>query len=944
MNQLFKLLTGLTLVLSVIACTPKNTSSVSSPDGNITYTLKVDKDGGMSYTVAHHKKALVRTSKLGFAAQNNINLLDGYQITEVEKTAVDSVWTQPWGENKEVREHYNGAAIHLENAVSKLTVYVKVFNDGLGFRYAYDVAGQDSLFLTDEQTEFDLVDCPKTWSTPAHFDTYEQKYRTLPLDSVQSANTPITMCTTAGSWVSIHEAALTDFPGMTLKRKEAKLPLEADLVPWPDGIKAKVPAQFKTPWRSIQIADEAPGLINSSLIINLNDPCKIEDTAWVKPIKYVGVWWGMHVGVETWTKGPRHGATTENAKKYIDFAVDHDIEGVLFEGWNDGWENWGTNQVFDYMKPYDDFDVYEVQRYAQEKGIYLITHHETGGNIANYESQLERTLAWNDSLGVRYLKTGYAGGMPNGVKHHSQPAVMHYRKVVELAAKYRININAHEPIKPTGIRRTYPNMMTREGARGMEWNAWSEGNGPEYFEVLPFTRLLAGPMDYTPGIFDVLLESSKNDPRRKKWNSLDKGTNRVHTTVAKQMAAWVVLYSPMQMASDMIDNYKGKPAFQFFEDFDADSDWSKCLVGEPEKTVVVVRRAGNRFFLGAVANDFEAKKAVRSVKLDFLEEGMTYEMTVYEDAPNTSYLKNPTGVRIIKKAVQYGDSIFLNMGKGGGAAVSFIPTVRVMSLNIRMDNPDDGINAWPKRVASMKKMLAAQQPDIIGTQEVLHHQLVTMKEEMLPDYYQLGVGREDGAEKGEYSALFIKKARFDVLQSATYSLSHTPDQFGKRGWDAACCRVATWALLRDTHSQDSMLVVNTHLDHVGKEARVKGVQLIHNQLATLLKTWYPNKDVMNTLPIFITGDFNAEPNSKAVQYLVEKAGYKDSRVESDIVTGPTWTYHGFGHRAVAERARIDYILYSPNCRPLSYAAIADQPNEKGIYVTDHLPVTADFVM
>ncbi len=680
MNRLFKLIVGVTLLLSVVSCTLHKTPSVLSPDGHTAFIVHVDKAGALNYSVVHRQDTLIRTSRLGFTDQDHNNLLNGYTITAVEESTIDSVWTQPWGENKKVRENYNGAAIHLKNNAGTLTLFVKVFNDGLGFRYAYNIAECDSLYLTDEQTQFNLVDCPTTWSTPANYDTYEQKYRILPLDSVQNANTPITMCTAQGTWMSIHEAALTDFPGMTLKRKDTHSPLEADLVPWPDGIKAKVPAQFKTPWRSIQIADEASELINSSLILNLNDPCKLHDTSWIKPIKYVGVWWGMHVGVETWKKGPRHGATTENAKKYIDFAVKHNIEGVLFEGWNDGWENWGTNQVFDYMKPYDDFDIYEVQRYAQARGVQLISHHETGGNIANYEPQLERTLAWNDSLGIRYLKTGYAGGMSGGIKHHSQLAVMHYRKVVELAAKYRINLNAHEPIKPTGIRRTYPNMMTREGARGMEWNAWSEGNGPAYFEVLPFTRLLAGPMDYTPGIFDVLLESSKNDPRRKKWNDLDQGVNRVHTTVAKQMAAWVVLYSPMQMASDLIENYKNKPAFKFFEDFDADCDWSRCILGAPEKMLAVVRRAGDRFFLGAVANDFKSQNGMSSInlpiQLDFLKEGITYEMTVYEDAAGSDYMNNPTGVNIRTKKVQLGDSIDLHIGTGGGAAVSFIPTVQ----------------------------------------------------------------------------------------------------------------------------------------------------------------------------------------------------------------------------------------------------------------------------
>ena len=387
-------------------------------------------------------------------------------------------------------------------------------------------------------------------------------------------------------------------------------------------------------------------------------------------MKYVGIWWGMHLGVETWTMDDRHGATTENAKRYIDFAAANNIEAVMFEGWNEGWESWGGMQTFDYTKPYADFDIVEVARYAKEKNIQIIGHHETGGNIPNYERQLDKAYKWYADLGIHSVKTGYAGAYPGGYWHHSQYGVRHYRKVVETAAKYHTTIDAHEPIKDTGIRRTYPNMMTREGARGMEWNGWSEGNPPEHHELLPFTRLLAGPMDYTPGTFDILYEKTRNSPKRKKWNDLDKGNSRVNTTLAKQIANWVILYSPLQMASDMIENYENHPAFQFFRDFDADCDWSRALAGEPGEFVVVVRKAKQNYFLGASTNE-EARTI--NIKLDFLEKGELYKATIYADGKDANWETNPTDYQITEQIVTANESLSITMATGGGQAISFMP-------------------------------------------------------------------------------------------------------------------------------------------------------------------------------------------------------------------------------------------------------------------------------
>ena len=625
----------------------------------------------MTYRISINDSSFIAPSQLGFEANNGINLYKDFQITGTDFSTKDEVWTQPWGENKSIRNHYNEMAIHLKDSkATRLTIRFRAFDDGIGFRYEYQVPNIDSLFIINELTEFNIANNGVSWSIPANFETYELLYRTLPISKVETANTPMTFKTDNGIYASIHEAALTDFPEMTLKQTEA-CNFKSELAPWPDGIKARFAGgNVTTPWRTIQITKEAVGLINSGLILNLNEPCALETTDWIKPMKYVGIWWGMHLGVETWTMDDRHGATTENAKRYIDFAAANNIEAVMFEGWNEGWESWGGMQTFDYTKPYADFDIVEVARYAKEKNIQIIGHHETGGNIPNYERQLDKAHKWYADLGIHSVKTGYAGAYPEGYWHHSQYGVRHYRKVVETAAKYHTTIDAHEPIKDTGIRRTYPNMMTREGARGMEWNGWSEGNPPEHHELLPFTRLLAGPMDYTPGTFDILYEKTRNSPKRKKWNDLDKGNSRVNTTLAKQIANWVILYSPLQMASDMIENYENHPAFQFFRDFDADCDWSRALAGEPGEFVVVVRKAKQNYFLGASTNE-EARTI--NIKLDFLEKGELYKATIYADGKDANWETNPTDYQITEQIVTANESLSITMAAGGGQAISFMP-------------------------------------------------------------------------------------------------------------------------------------------------------------------------------------------------------------------------------------------------------------------------------
>ena len=639
---------------------------IISPDGRTRLSFVTGADGCMAYTVERDGKPLILPSALGLVVQER-NLAGGFSVREIVKRSVDETWTQPWGENKILRDCHNEMTAVLKNDDGVLlTLRFRAFDDGVAFRYEWEVPDLDSLTVTDELTEFRFAEDGVSWSIPGNFNTYELLYRELPVSAVENANTPFTF-RVDGTYGSIHEAALYDFPEMNLYRTDS-LAFKAELAPLPDGIKARIPSKFMTAWRTIQVGDKAVDLINSSLILNLNEPSKIADTSWIKPQKYIGVWWGLHLGTHTWTMGPRHGATTENALRHIDFAAANNIQGVLFEGWNEGWENWGKTQHFDYVKPYADFDLDRIAAYAREKNIELWMHNETGGNIPEYEAALETAMQRYAGLGVHAVKTGYAGGFRDGQLHHSQYGVRHYQRVVETAARYGIVIDAHEPIKDTGIRRTWPNMMTREGARGMEWNAWSEGNSAEYLCTLPFVRLLSGPMDYTPGVFDLDYSRVRGrETGMQEWNG-DNNSCCIKTTLARQIANWVIIYSPLQMASDLIENYEGHPAFQFFRDFDADCDWSEALQGEPGEYIVVVRRAGDSFFLGAGTND---EPRTLTQKLGFLKSGMTYTATIYADAPDSA--ENPENYRIEKRTVTSADMLEIAMTARGGQAVTFVP-------------------------------------------------------------------------------------------------------------------------------------------------------------------------------------------------------------------------------------------------------------------------------
>lgn len=631
--------------------------SETSPNGRI--AVEFNNNYGMSlYSVKVDGSYLIKPSRMGIVASNWRYNDSGK--TEITRNQANETWTQPWGENKTCVNNYREMAVKVDGG--KMTMRFRVFDDGMAFRYEIN-SPQDSLIITDELSQFNFATEGESWSIPGNFETYELEYRHTSINKVTDANTPFTFRTDAGVFGSIHEAALYDYPEMILRREAAGI-LKADLAPLPDGVKAYIPGKFTTPWRTIQIGTKATDLINSAMILNLNEPSKIEDTSWIRPQKYVGIWWGMHLGTQTWTMGQRHGATTENAIKYIDFAKKNNLQGVLFEGWNEGWENWGGNQHFNYLKAYADFDIDRISAYAKENGIELWMHDETGGNIPEFEAVLDSAFAYYASLGVHTVKTGYAGGFKGGYFHHSQYGVRHYQRVVETAAKYNIMIDAHEPIKETGIRRTWPNMMTREGARGMEWNAWSEGNSADYLCTLPFVRLLSGPMDYTPGIFDINYERAKADPGRIEWNGPN-GHCRIKTTLARQIANWVIIYSPLQMAADQIENYEEHEAFKFFRDFNADCDWSEALDGEIGKYIIIARRAGDRYSLGAGTNS-EARTV--SVPLDFLKGGIRYTAEIYADVDG-----QPDKVNISRRTVTSNDTLLINMAETGGQAISFIP-------------------------------------------------------------------------------------------------------------------------------------------------------------------------------------------------------------------------------------------------------------------------------
>ncbi|MFO7314034.1 glycoside hydrolase family 97 protein [Rhodothermus marinus] len=667
----------LLLIVSLAAGARAQTASVASPDGSLVVTFTLE-DGRPTYRIDRFGLPLILPSRMGFELQEQPPLVGPFRLIGVARDTVDTVWTQPWGEKKDIRSHYHELRLQLEETSERprrMNIVFRVFDEGVGFRYEWPAQPNlDRFVIMDELTEFRLAGDHTAWWIPAyHPNRYEYLYRHTPVSQLDTVHTPVTMETADGWFLSFHEADVEDYATMTLAPKDS-LTLEVDLVPWSDGTRVKAQTPFRSPWRVLLVGDDAGELITNYTILNLNPPNRLGDVSWVRPAKYVGIWWEMHIGRSTWGSGPRHGATTENAKRYIDFAARHGFDAVLIEGWNVGWDgDWTQNgDKFRFTEPYPDFDIEEVARYAREKGVQLIGHHETACHITNYERQMEDAFAFYRRLGIHMVKTGYVAhgrncvwideqGQEHREWHHGQFMVRHHRRVLETAARYQIAINAHEPVKDTGERRTYPNMVSREGARGQEYNAWSEdgGNPPEHTTILPFTRLLAGPMDFTPGIFDILIE--------------DRPNNRVNTTLAKQLALYVVIYSPLQMAADLPEHYEARlDAFQFIKDVPVDWEDTRVLHARIGDYVTIVRkdRHSDDWYLGSITDEYGR---TLQAPLSFLEPGRKYVAEIYRDAPDADWRTNPLAIEITRQIVDASTVLTLRLAPGGGTAIRFHP-------------------------------------------------------------------------------------------------------------------------------------------------------------------------------------------------------------------------------------------------------------------------------
>lgn len=672
--RMFLAVAGSLLFSAGLAVAAEPALTASSPDHVLQVQVLV-RDGQLQYQLSRFGVPVLDWSRLGLQFSDASSLTDGLAIADSSTRDVDDRWQQPWGERQWVRNRYRELRVNFTSAdAPAMAVVFRVYDEGFGFRYEVPADAQHAKrTISNELTEFAFVADHKTWWNGAYLpNRYEYLYRESPLSAIWKAVTPLTMKTAQGLYLSVHEAALVDYPEMTLENVGGNR-LKADLIPWSDGSKVKTEGAFVTPWRTLTVAERATGLIDSDLILNLNEPNTLGDVSWLEPGKYVGVWWEMHIRQSTWASGDKHGANTANVRRFIDFAAKYGFKGVLVEGWNVGWDgDWIANSdLFNFTTPYPDYDFDALARYAKNKGVRIIGHHETSGGIANYESQLEDAMAYMQAHDVRAIKTGYVkqnglierigdDGKPVHEWQHGQFMVRHYQKVAEVAAKHHIAINTHEPIKDTGLRRTWPNWMTREGARGQEYNAWSEGNGPGHIANLAFTRMLSGPMDFTPGIFDLGSQQAMDE-------------RNLSSTLAKQLALYVVLYSPLQMAADLPENYEAKPkAFQFIRDVPADWAQSRAIDGEIGDFVVIARQDRNSrdWYLGAVGDE---NGRLLSVPLGFLESGVRYQAQIYADGVDASWDKNPEAIEISTREVSSNDVLRLRLAPGGGSAIRFVP-------------------------------------------------------------------------------------------------------------------------------------------------------------------------------------------------------------------------------------------------------------------------------
>jgi hypothetical protein len=686
------------ICLSLISLAEQNTA-ISSPNGMITLSFNKNEKGNISYEMFFKNKSVIKPSALGFKLSKPDILLNQFDIIKIDSSSFDESWKPVWGEQAVIRNNYKELAISLKNNASGIIIKIvfRVYNEGMGFRYEFPTQPNLNYFIIqDELTQFTMAGDHKTFWIPGDYDTNEYAYNISTISTIDArvnlnaqeiatrtgfssdaVQTPLMMKSKDSLYINIHEAALSNYPAMDLIVDKNKLQFHTQLVPDALGNKAYLQTPAHTPWRTINVSDKAANILMSRMILNLNEPCKIENTSWIKPSKFVGVWWEMHVGVSSWdysggqvasqekTKVP-HGANTANVKRYIDFAAKNGIQGVLVEGWNTGWEDWFGNwkeDVFDFVTPYPDFDVKELSAYAKSKGVKIIMHHETSGSATNYERQMDTAYRFMKKYNYDAVKTGYVGNIiPRGEHHDGQWMVRHYERVAKKTGDYEIMVDMHEPVRPTGMQRTYPNWLACEAARGNEFNAWSVGNMPEHETILPFTRLMGGPMDYTPGIFKIKMSSYI--PTKKE---------QVHTTLAKQLALYVTMYSPLQMAADLPENYEvHMDAFQFIKDVPVDWEESKVLDAEPGDYIIEARKGKGtqQWFVGAITDESTRSLAVT---LDFLNNGTKYIATIYRDAANADWKNNPEAYVIEKFVVDAKTKLGLMLAPGGGAAISLIP-------------------------------------------------------------------------------------------------------------------------------------------------------------------------------------------------------------------------------------------------------------------------------
>ncbi len=657
-----KTLRILTIALTMAAALAASAKplEVTSPDSNVKLFFDVH-DGVPEYSVDRNGRHILCPSRLGLKFKDIPDFTEGISVKSAARDSHTETWAPVWGEESAIDNNYNELRVTLvQKKIAPgraIDVVFRVFNDGIGFRYEFPRQKDlQDFVIMDEVTEFAFDECPATWSIPSEgFRFYEALFRPLPLDSIGKVSTPLTIRCADGTHMAIHEANLTDYAALNLQATPGSNTLKADLTPWQSGEKVFVSGTRVSPWRTVIIADNAGDMALSRIMLNLNEPCAIADAeSFCKPQRYLGVWWCYHMRTATWEAGPNHGATTANVKRYMDFAARNNFGGVLVEGWNPDWATW----EFDFTRPYDDFDIAEINRHGREIGVALIGHHETGGKIGNYENQMEQGMKLYADNGMHYVKTGYVGDMlDNKELHSSQFGVRHYRKVIETAAKYHLAIDNHEPVMPTGLQRTYPNLMTQEGVRGQEYDAWNPegGNPPSHTVTIPFTRGLAGPMDFTPVTF--------------RFENPVVPQTHVNTTLAKQLALFVILYSPLQMASDEIENYAANPGpFQFV--CDCPTDWDCTCYPEAEigKYVTTARKGKGEdtWYVGSATGD-EAR--VAHIDLSFLDPGANYRATIYRDGEDAHFDTNPYPVVIEQRDVTSQTVLDIPQGRSGGCAI-----------------------------------------------------------------------------------------------------------------------------------------------------------------------------------------------------------------------------------------------------------------------------------